>query len=159
VDSFTPRPLYPQGKSPWYPLDRRLGGHQRRSGRGGEEKNYQPPSGIEPWNPDSPARGPALYRLSYHGSYDVPALKHHSMKTYGGVDIKLRTFLTSALDRASRSGHFTPVPIGQEVAWVPEAIARRRNLRPCRDSNPGYPDGSLVTILSYLCCRKKMFCT
>jgi hypothetical protein len=20
--SFTPRPLYPQGKSPWYPLDR-----------------------------------------------------------------------------------------------------------------------------------------
>jgi hypothetical protein len=24
--SFTPRPLYPQGKSPWYPLDRRLGG-------------------------------------------------------------------------------------------------------------------------------------
>jgi hypothetical protein len=26
--SFTPRPLYPQGKSPWYPLDRRLGGPQ-----------------------------------------------------------------------------------------------------------------------------------
>jgi hypothetical protein len=24
VVSFTPRPLYPQGKSPWYPLDRRL---------------------------------------------------------------------------------------------------------------------------------------
>jgi hypothetical protein len=34
--SFTPRPLYPQGKSPLYPLDRRLGGHQSRSGRGGE---------------------------------------------------------------------------------------------------------------------------
>jgi hypothetical protein len=28
VVSFTPRPLYPQGKSPWYPLDRRLGGPQ-----------------------------------------------------------------------------------------------------------------------------------
>jgi hypothetical protein len=26
--SFTPRPLYPQGKSSWYPLDRRLGGPQ-----------------------------------------------------------------------------------------------------------------------------------
>jgi len=26
VVSFTPQPLYPQGKSPWYPLDRRLGG-------------------------------------------------------------------------------------------------------------------------------------
>jgi hypothetical protein len=24
--SFTPQPLYPQGKSPWYPLDRKLGG-------------------------------------------------------------------------------------------------------------------------------------
>jgi hypothetical protein len=30
VVSFTLRPLYPQGKSPWYPLDRRLGGPQRR---------------------------------------------------------------------------------------------------------------------------------
>jgi len=39
VVSFTPRVLYPQGKSPWYPFDRRLGGHQSRSGRGGEEKN------------------------------------------------------------------------------------------------------------------------
>jgi hypothetical protein len=32
VVSFTPRPLYPQGKSPWYSLDRRLGGPQSRSG-------------------------------------------------------------------------------------------------------------------------------
>jgi hypothetical protein len=39
------RPLYPQGKSPWYPLDRRLSGPQGRSGRG-EEKNSQ--SGLEP---------------------------------------------------------------------------------------------------------------
>jgi len=38
--SFTPRPLYPQGKSPWYPLDRRLGGPQSRSGRDGDEKNF-----------------------------------------------------------------------------------------------------------------------
>jgi hypothetical protein len=38
----------PQGKSPWFPLDRRVGGHQSRSGRGGEEKNSQPPPGIEP---------------------------------------------------------------------------------------------------------------
>jgi hypothetical protein len=45
VVSFTPRPLYPQGKIPWYPLDRRLGRPQSRSGRGGEEKNSQPPPG------------------------------------------------------------------------------------------------------------------
>jgi hypothetical protein len=37
----------PQGKSPWYLLDRRLGGPQGRSGRGGEEKNPQPPLRIE----------------------------------------------------------------------------------------------------------------
>jgi hypothetical protein len=48
VVSFTPRPLCPQGKSPLYPLDRRLGGPQRRSASGGEEKNSQAPSGIEP---------------------------------------------------------------------------------------------------------------
>jgi hypothetical protein len=58
----------PPGKSPWNPLDRRLDGSQSRSGRGAEEKNSQPPPGIEPQNPDRPARSPALYRLSYPGS-------------------------------------------------------------------------------------------
>jgi hypothetical protein len=71
VVSFTPRALYPQRKSPWYPLDGRLGGSQSRSGRGGEEKNSQPTPRIEPENPDHPARSPALYRLSCHGSYSV----------------------------------------------------------------------------------------
>jgi hypothetical protein len=41
VASFTPRPLYPQRKILLYPLDRRLGGPQSRSGGGGEEKNSQ----------------------------------------------------------------------------------------------------------------------
>jgi hypothetical protein len=41
VVSFTSRPLYSQGKSPWYPLDRRLGGSQSRSEGGDEEKNSQ----------------------------------------------------------------------------------------------------------------------
>jgi hypothetical protein len=57
----------PPGNSPWYPLDRRLGRTQCRSGPGGEEKNSQALPGIEPWNPDRPARSPPLYRLSYHG--------------------------------------------------------------------------------------------
>jgi hypothetical protein len=48
VVTFTPRPLYPQGKSPWYPSDGRLGGPQSRSGRGGEEKNFQPLQRLEP---------------------------------------------------------------------------------------------------------------
>jgi hypothetical protein len=38
VVSFTPLPLYPRGKSPRYPLDRRLGGPQSQSGRRGEVK-------------------------------------------------------------------------------------------------------------------------
>jgi hypothetical protein len=37
----------PQGKSPWYPLDRKLGGPQNRSGQRGVEKNSQPLSGLE----------------------------------------------------------------------------------------------------------------
>jgi hypothetical protein len=48
VVSFTPRPLYSQGKSPLYPLDRRLHGPHSRSRRGSEEKNSQPPPAIEP---------------------------------------------------------------------------------------------------------------
>jgi hypothetical protein len=44
--SFTPRPLYPREKSPWYPLDRRLGGPKGRFGRGGENKNSLPLPGI-----------------------------------------------------------------------------------------------------------------
>jgi hypothetical protein len=37
-----------QEKSPWYPLDRKLGGPQNRSGRGGEEKNLWLLPGLEP---------------------------------------------------------------------------------------------------------------
>jgi hypothetical protein len=57
VVSFTPQPLPPppKGKSPWYLLDRRLGGPQSRTGRGCEEKNSHSSPGIEPQNPDRPA--------------------------------------------------------------------------------------------------------
>jgi hypothetical protein len=51
-----PGRITPQGKSSRYPLDRRLGGPQSRSGRGGEEKNSQPPLGIEHQNPHRPDR-------------------------------------------------------------------------------------------------------
>jgi hypothetical protein len=46
VFSFTLRLLYPRGSRPRYPLARRLGGPQSRSGRRGEEKNLALP-GIE----------------------------------------------------------------------------------------------------------------
>jgi hypothetical protein len=44
VVSFAPLPVYPQGKSPWYPLERRLAASQNHSGCVGEEKNSQPPT-------------------------------------------------------------------------------------------------------------------
>jgi hypothetical protein len=37
-----PRQLYPKGNSPRYPLDRRFGGPQSRSGRREEEKIFEP---------------------------------------------------------------------------------------------------------------------
>jgi hypothetical protein len=50
VVSFTPPPLYPRGKKPWSPLNRRLSGSQIPSGSHGKEKKM--PSlrlpGIEP---------------------------------------------------------------------------------------------------------------
>jgi hypothetical protein len=67
--SFTPRPPYPQGKNPCYPLDRRLGGLQSRSRRGGEEKNSQPLPGLEP--PIISAM-PLRYAGSYEFIYEVP---------------------------------------------------------------------------------------
>jgi hypothetical protein len=47
VVSIMLKTLYPQGKSPWYPLNRRLGGPQSRFGHGGEEKNSQPLPGLK----------------------------------------------------------------------------------------------------------------
>jgi len=40
VVSFTHRPLYPQGKNPWYPWVRRLGGPYSRCGRGDERNAF-----------------------------------------------------------------------------------------------------------------------
>jgi hypothetical protein len=42
-----PQMLYYQVKSPWYPLDRRLGGTQSQSGHSSEEKNFQPLPGFK----------------------------------------------------------------------------------------------------------------
>jgi hypothetical protein len=47
VMTFTPQPPYPRGNRPRYPLDRRLDGPQRWSGRFREEKNFAV-SGIKP---------------------------------------------------------------------------------------------------------------
>jgi hypothetical protein len=43
-----PQLLYPQGKRPWFPLDRRLGRSQSQSGCGGVEKNSHALPGLKP---------------------------------------------------------------------------------------------------------------
>jgi hypothetical protein len=53
----------PQGKSPRYPLYKRLGGPQSRSGRHGP--------GLEPRPLSRPARSQSLYRLRYPGSWQM----------------------------------------------------------------------------------------
>jgi hypothetical protein len=47
---YSPAALLP-GKEPRYPLDRRLGGPQSRSGHGGQEKNSQPRRESNPRTP------------------------------------------------------------------------------------------------------------
>jgi hypothetical protein len=97
-----PLPLYPQGKSPRYPLDRRLGGPQSCSVCS-EEKNSQPPPGIEPQNPDRSVRSPELYRLSYHGAKIKVSLcltKLHAVTTYWG------------------SGSIAPLNAGTRWRWL-----------------------------------------
>jgi hypothetical protein len=79
-----PQPLYPQGKSPWYPLDRRLGGPQSRSGHGIEEKNSQPPLGLEARSssPYSVAILPELPQLLVVLAYCME-LNLHSLERVG----------------------------------------------------------------------------
>jgi hypothetical protein len=63
-----PAALYPRGKDPRYPLYRRLGGPQIRSGHRGYRQNPLPLPGIEPLSPGRPARSHILYCLSYPGT-------------------------------------------------------------------------------------------
>jgi hypothetical protein len=54
--------LHRRGNSPRYLFDKRLGGPQSRSGRGGEEKNSCP---SRESNPDRPARILVAYSLHF----------------------------------------------------------------------------------------------
>jgi hypothetical protein len=51
--------------APGYPLDRRLGGPQNRSGLAVQEKYSQPPPEIEPRSSDCLARSQSIYMYVY----------------------------------------------------------------------------------------------
>jgi hypothetical protein len=85
------------------------------------------------------------------------------MKTYGGVEVQLHAFLTSALDAdqqsVSRYGGLTPWETASGTNWIGRWVGPRagldaevkwRNPCPCRESNPARPAPSLVTILTEL---------
>jgi len=58
VVSFTPWPLCPQGKSPWYPLDRRLVGPITGLDLV-EKRKFPAPARTQ--TPNHPTHSPALY--------------------------------------------------------------------------------------------------
>jgi len=55
---FMPWPLYFQGRSPWYPLNRRLGGPQSHSGHDIKKGNSQPLPGIKLFSSESSSHLP-----------------------------------------------------------------------------------------------------
>jgi hypothetical protein len=96
--SSTPLPLYPRGKSPHYPLDRRLGGAQSRSGRRGEV-NILDPTGIRTATPltSSPrafAVPIALPRLSILNiAFKILiSLHHHTAPPFCTITLRRRHF-------------------------------------------------------------------
>jgi hypothetical protein len=58
-----------QGKSHWYPSDRRLGGSQSRSEHDGEKKNSQPLPGLEPLIIQPVAQRCYIAELSWLSNY------------------------------------------------------------------------------------------
>jgi hypothetical protein len=61
-----PQPFYSRGKSPWYPINRRLGWPQSQSGQWWREKF---PATTRTQTPDCPDCSPALYHCTILASY------------------------------------------------------------------------------------------
>jgi hypothetical protein len=110
VVSFIPRSLYSQGKSSCYPLDRRLGGPQNRSGRGGEVKKYLASAGTR--NPDYPARSSALYHWA------IPIFECHA-----GRPISWRTDKPQSWRARNLKGLWQHIPF--ESSFSPVLAAQR----------------------------------
>jgi hypothetical protein len=133
VVSFAPRPLYPQGKSPWYPLDRRLSGPQSRSGRCGLEKNSQP---RRESNPRTPIVQPVAQRYTDRA---ITASYGHEDEHKKGKAVPVR-FLTehNAMKSYWGRGYTAPriLDLGTRWRWVVSFTPRP--LHP-KGKSPWYP--------------------
>jgi hypothetical protein len=89
--------------------------------------------------------------------------KYDVIKVYGGVEVLLHAFLTSALDgsewSASCLGHFIPSGKGLGTHWIEDwvglragtdAVEKRKDPCTCQESNPSHLAHSLITILMEL---------
>jgi hypothetical protein len=94
---FTPWPLYPQGKSPWYPLDRRLGRPQSQSGRGSEEENSQPLLGLKPLIIQSIAQCYTTELSWFLGDRVLMRIFRPKREEVAGEDCIMRSFITCML--------------------------------------------------------------
>jgi hypothetical protein len=87
VVSFTPRPLFSTGNSPWYPFDTRLSWPQSWSGRCGRREKIPslPLRGIELWS-SKRSHYNDWATLAHHRAYELSLCltKHHTMKMHWG---------------------------------------------------------------------------
>jgi hypothetical protein len=104
-----------------------------------------------------------LTRVHVKVSLSLCLTKHHTIKTYRGVEVQLHAFLTSALDAgewwSSGTGRFTPGKGAHGSHWIGpwvgsgtglDAVTKRKYPCVCRESNHGRPAHSLVPILTEL---------
>ena len=108
-----------------FPLYRRLGGPQGRSGR--VRKISPPPTGIQ--SPDRPARSQSLYRLSYRGRtvIDKNSVTALLCVVWNWPELKQRTEKHEFCKSTARRGGFSP-PCLMDKRW-PDA--RSASVRVC----------------------------
>jgi hypothetical protein len=83
---------------------------------------------------------------------------HYALNSYGGVEVWLHAFITLALDGkewlASRRCRLTPGETAAHILWIGgwvdfeasmEAMVKRKNTCPFRESKPSHPADNLVS--------------
>jgi hypothetical protein len=136
VVSFTPRPLYPLGKSPCYPLDRRLGGPQNDL-KDVKKRKFLTLPGLELRPLGRPPRSQSLYGLRYRGSFLRCVICGYLFIL---VFHKWRTFCLSFLRNNLRNKKLFQL----EKLWIVELNAESSNYELGSDTR-----GLVVRVLGY----------